>query len=145
MEIKQAVTALGALAQETRLELFRRLVRQGPAGLPAGQLAQRLQIPPATLSFHLAQLAHAGLVTSRRDGRSVIYAADYAGMRLLLAFLTAHCCEPEDEVAPEACDAPVGRAVPVTLDRRTPKRAPAERALQKGTRDGQRADRRPRR
>jgi DNA-binding transcriptional ArsR family regulator len=146
MEIKQAVTALGALAQETRLELFRLLVRQGPAGLPAGQLAQRLTIPPATLSFHLTQLAHAGLVKSRRAGRSVIYAADYAGMRVLLAFLTAHCCEPDDGLAPDAsptAQAPCSVDAPlIALDPRPTKRTPAERRHQKGTQDGQRAHRR---
>lgn len=137
MEIKQAVSALGALAQDTRLELFRLLVRQGPAGLPAGELAQRLAIPPATLSFHLGQLSHAGLVTSRRDGRSIIYAADYAGMRALLVFLTEHCCQPDDQTS--AARAPVA---PLSLDRRPTPRARAGRATQKGPRDEQRSHRR---
>lgn len=95
MELFEAVEALGALAQETRLEAFRLLVRQGPPGLAAGVLAERLGVPPATLSFHLAQLGHAGLVLSRRAGRSVVYAADYGGMRDLMSFLTEQCCQAE--------------------------------------------------
>jgi len=93
MEAKDAVDALSALAQESRLEVFRLLVRQGPAGLPAGRIAEGLGIPPATLSFHLAQLGHAGLVLSRRQGRSIIYGADYAGMQRLMAFLSENCCQ----------------------------------------------------
>jgi DNA-binding transcriptional ArsR family regulator len=92
VEGKEAVAALGALAQESRLAVFRLLVGRGPGGLPAGEVAERLAIPPATLSFHLAQLAHAGLLTSRREGRLVYYAADYDGMRRLMEFLTANCC-----------------------------------------------------
>jgi ArsR family transcriptional regulator len=94
VEPEAAVFALGALAQESRLEVFRLLVRQGPAGMAAGGVAEALGIPPATLSFHLAQLGHAGLVRSRREGRRVIYSADYDGMRDLIAFLTEKCCQP---------------------------------------------------
>ena len=94
MEAKEAVEALGALAQESRLAVFRLLVRQGPDGLPAGDVAEAVGIPPATLSFHLAQLGHAGLVRSRREGRRIIYSADYDGMQALLAFLTEKCCQP---------------------------------------------------
>ena len=94
MEAKAAVAALGALAQESRLEVFRLLVQQGPEGMPAGHVAQALGIPPATLSFHLAQLGQAGLVRSRREGRRIIYSADYAGMQELIAFLTEKCCQP---------------------------------------------------
>jgi ArsR family transcriptional regulator len=98
MEMGEAVEALGALAQETRLAIYRRLVRQGPDGLAAGRIAEALRLPAPTLSFHLAQLAHVGLVKSRRAGRSIVYAADYESMRRLLAFLTQCCCEgqPED-------------------------------------------------
>ena len=85
MEAIGAVAALGALAQDSRLSVFRLLVRQGPAGMPAGHVAEALGIPPATLSFHLAQLGHAGLVRSRREGRRIIYSADYAGMQELTA------------------------------------------------------------
>jgi ArsR family transcriptional regulator len=93
MDMKAAVAALGALAQESRLAVFRLLVTQGPLGLPAGTIAERVGIPAATLSFHLSQLGHAGLVTSRRDGRSIIYAADYGGMQGLMSFLLENCCQ----------------------------------------------------
>ncbi len=91
--MKDAVAALGALAQESRLEVFRQLVQRGPAGLPAGQIGERVGVPATTLSFHLAQLSHAGLVTSRRQGRSIIYAADFPGMQDLMGFLMRHCCQ----------------------------------------------------
>jgi ArsR family transcriptional regulator, arsenate/arsenite/antimonite-responsive transcriptional repressor len=94
VEANAAVEALGALAQESRLAVFRLLVRQGPGGMPAGRVAEALGIPPATLSFHLAQLGHAGLVLSRRDGRRIIYSADYDAMQELMAFLTEKCCQP---------------------------------------------------
>ena len=111
METKAAVAALGALAQESRLEVFRLLVQRGTAGLPAGEIGERVGVPATTLSFHLAQLSHAGLVTSRREGRSIIYAADYAGMRALMDFLTRNCCQ--GLCAPEA---PEGR---VTLRKKS--------------------------
>jgi ArsR family transcriptional regulator, arsenate/arsenite/antimonite-responsive transcriptional repressor len=95
MELSTAVGALGALAQESRLEVFRLLVQRGPAGLPAGEIGERVGIPATTLSFHLAQLSHAGLVTSRREGRSIIYAADYVGMRAVMDFLMKNCCQGE--------------------------------------------------
>lgn len=93
METIRAVEALGALAQESRLQVFRLLVRSGPDGLAAGQIGEHVGVPPTTLSFHLSQLSRAGLVTSRRDGRSVIYAADYEGMRRLMQYLTENCCQ----------------------------------------------------
>ncbi len=92
MEKSDAVLALGALAQDTRLDVFRRLVQAGPEGLPAGQIAEQLGVPTATLSFHLTQLRQAGLITFRREGRSLIYAAEYAAMNALLAYLTENCC-----------------------------------------------------
>jgi ArsR family transcriptional regulator, arsenate/arsenite/antimonite-responsive transcriptional repressor len=92
VELSEAVGALGALAQESRLGVFRLLVQRGPRGLAAGEIAERLRLPGPTLSFHLAQLGHAGLVRSRREGRSIIYAADYEGMQRLMGFLTEHCC-----------------------------------------------------
>src|SRR5689334_21360310 len=95
MEPMEAVAALGALAQENRLEVFRLLVQAGPEGLPAGQIAERLKLASPTLSFHLAQLKHAGLVKAKRDGRSLIYAADYEGMNDLMSFLTENCCAGE--------------------------------------------------
>ena len=95
MEQQQAVAALAALAQDTRLEVFRLLVRAGRAGLPAGRIGERLGLPAATLSFHLAQLRQAGLVTCRRDGRSLIYGAALGAMAALLGYLTENCCEGE--------------------------------------------------
>ena len=92
MEKLEAVAALAALAQDTRLDVFRLLVRAGPEGLPAGRIGERLGLPSATLSFHLNQLRHAGLVTFQREGRSLIYAAEYAAMNALLAYLTENCC-----------------------------------------------------
>lgn len=86
------IRSLGALAQEHRLAAFRRLVQAGPDGMAAGALADALGIPASSLSFHLAQLSHAGLVTQRRVSRSIIYAADYAAMNGLLSYLTENCC-----------------------------------------------------
>jgi DNA-binding transcriptional ArsR family regulator len=95
MEKMDAIAALAALAQESRLDIFRLLVQAGPDGLPAGQIAARLNLPAATLSFHLNQLRHAGLLTFRRESRSLIYAAEYAAMNDLLAYLTENCCQGE--------------------------------------------------
>jgi DNA-binding transcriptional ArsR family regulator len=93
MEKSDAVAALAALAQECRLDIFRLLVQAGPDGVAAGRIAERLALPGATLSFHLSQFKHAGLVTRRRESRSLIYAAAYDAMNDLLAYLTAHCCQ----------------------------------------------------
>ena len=101
MESSSVVDALAALAQPSRLELFRLLVRRGPAGLPAGEIAARIGIPSTTLSFHLSQLTRAGLLTARRQGRSIVYAADYARMRALMLYLTENCCQ-EGGCAPAA-------------------------------------------
>lgn len=87
------MAALGALAQETRLAIFRMLVQTGSEGLPAGRISDQLEIPPATLSFHLNQLRHAGLIDFRREGRSLIYAADYTAMNDLVGYLTENCCQ----------------------------------------------------
>jgi ArsR family transcriptional regulator len=92
MDEKRAIAALGALAQETRLALFRLLVTRGPAGLSAGVIAERLGVQPSSLSFHLAQLVHAGLITQRRLSRQLIYSAEYSAMNALLAYLTENCC-----------------------------------------------------
>lgn len=92
MESTAVVRALGALAQEHRLAAYRLLVQAGPDGLAAGTLAEALEIAPSSLSFHIAQLANAGLVTQRRNGRSILYAADYAAMSGLMGFLTENCC-----------------------------------------------------
>ncbi|MBC2778147.1 ArsR/SmtB family transcription factor [Parasphingopyxis marina] len=86
------VAALAALAQEHRLAVFRALVQAGPEGMAAGAIAERLGVPASSLSFHLAQLRHAGLITQRREGRSLIYAADYAAMNGLVGYLMENCC-----------------------------------------------------
>ncbi|MGE0718709.1 MAG: ArsR/SmtB family transcription factor [Alphaproteobacteria bacterium] len=92
MEKSAAIIALGALAQETRLDIFRLLVQAGGEGVPAGQVGEQLGLPSATLSFHLTQLRQAGLVTFRREGRSLIYVAEYEAMNSLIGFLTENCC-----------------------------------------------------
>jgi ArsR family transcriptional regulator, arsenate/arsenite/antimonite-responsive transcriptional repressor len=98
MEMETAIKALAALAQETRLRIFRALVRAhdpqpDAGGLAAGDIAKALSVTPATLSFHLKELTHAGLVTSRRDGRSIVYRADLATMQALAGFLLEDCCQ----------------------------------------------------
>ena len=92
MKVLTAVRSLGALAQETRLGAFRRLVRAGPDGLAAGELARFLDVPSPTLSFHLKQLLDADLVTVERQGRMKIYAANFRSMERLLQYLTENCC-----------------------------------------------------
>lgn len=92
METKAAVQALGALAQDSRLAIFRLLVSRGPEGMNAGSIGERLDIPAATLSFHLKELGHAGLITQRQEGRFVIYAADFDAIAALVGFLTENCC-----------------------------------------------------
>jgi DNA-binding transcriptional ArsR family regulator len=92
MESRRVIEALGALAQETRLGVFRLLVQAGPEGLAAGEIAARLDVPAPTLSFHLRSLAHADLVSSRREGRSLFYSANYGHFEDLLGFLTDKCC-----------------------------------------------------
>jgi ArsR family transcriptional regulator len=87
-----AVERLASLAQPHRLAAFKLLVEAGPAGLPAGEIGVRLDMPASTLSFHLAHLRRAGLVSQRRDGRSLIYAADFAAMNALVGYLTDNCC-----------------------------------------------------
>lgn len=99
MDSKQAVTALAALAHETRLELFRLLVRLGDEGMPAGELAEALDVAPSTLSHHLAQLEHAGIITARRESRHIFYAVAIAGISDLLSYLIEDCCQG----APEIC------------------------------------------
>ena len=107
METINAVAALAALAQENRLEIFRLLVQAGPEGMAAGQVAEQLGLAPNTLTFHFDRLRFAGLVTVRRDGRSMIYAARFSAMNELVAFLTENCCQG----APEQC-APVAICKP---------------------------------
>ena len=106
MEETAAIGAFGALAQGTRLSVFRRLVRAGPEGLPAGAVARALDVPANTLSSHLAILERAGLVTSRREGRLVYYAAQFERVRDLIGFLIDDCCAGN----PEMCSAVAGIA-----------------------------------
>lgn len=100
MELNIAVARLGALAQESRLAIFRMLVRSGPDGLCVSEIAAGLRVAPATLSFHLKELASAGLITSRQQGRFIHYAADFAAMGELLEYLTRHCCQGSGRRAP---------------------------------------------
>ena len=117
MESNDAVTALAALAQETRLAIFRLLVQAGPAGQTAGAIAERLDVASPTLSFHLKELANAELVTSESHGRYVIYRANYPAMNGLLEFLTANCCGNECADGRAVC-------VPVSPATRRAKSAP---------------------
>ena len=98
-----AIAALGALAQETRLALFRLLVTCGPEGLAAGAIGEKLGVPPSSLSFHLQELVHAGLITQRRLSRNLIYSAEYGRMNELLLYLTENCCGRGEACAP-ACN-----------------------------------------
>jgi DNA-binding transcriptional ArsR family regulator len=93
MEKLAALAALGALAQETRLDIYRLLVQAGTDGLPAGHIGEHLGLPSATLAFHLKELKTAGLATCTRNGRSLIYAAEYPTMNALLGYLTENCCQ----------------------------------------------------
>ena len=92
MESKSAISALAALAQETRLGIFRRLVEAGPEGLPAGTIVDALGAAPATMSFHLKELVNAALISARQDGRFIYYSANFGQITDLLAFLTQNCC-----------------------------------------------------
>lgn len=92
MDTKKAVRSLAALAQDSRLDVFRLLVQAGPDGLPAGTIADRLDIPSSTLSFHVKALVHAGLIESRQEGRFIYYSASFAAMNGLVAFLGENCC-----------------------------------------------------
>ena len=122
MQIKEAVSALGALAQETRLRVYRLLVEAGPQGVPAGQIADAVAVAPAALSFHLKELSHAGLVSSRPEGRFIYYSADFEQMAALMTFLTHNCCRgmPQEcltvmETALSDC------CLPVTKRKRAPR------------------------
>ncbi len=105
MKMSEVLRSLAALSQENRLRVFRALVAAGPAGSPPTTIARRLQLQPATLSFHLKELANARLVTQQRSGRQLIYRADYARMGSLLAYLTENCCQgqPQTGSTRDAC------------------------------------------
>src|SRR4051812_30655032 len=111
LDASSAVAALSALAHEHRLAAYRLLIEAGPDGLPAGSIAERLGMPPSSLTFHLQQMRHAGLVTQRRASRRIIYAMGPAAMNGLVAYLTENCCGGQASCAP-ACDpaaAPLAR------------------------------------
>lgn len=103
METRQVLSALAALAQESRLGVFRLLVQVGPEGMAATRIAERLDISPSSLSFHLKELTHAGLITPRQEGRFVIYSAQFKTMTELIAFLTDNCCGGAPCEVPAAC------------------------------------------
>ena len=100
MKAKDVIEALGALAHEHRLDIFRLLVERGPAGLPAGRIAERVGLVPSSLTFHLQNLQRGGLITQRREGRQLIYSADFTAMTSLVGYLTDNCCA---ESAAECC------------------------------------------
>lgn len=104
METSDAVSILAALAQPTRLNVFRVLVQAGPVGLPAGRIAELAGVPPSSLSFHLKELSHAGLAGSRQNGRFVIYTARFETMNGLLAYLTDNCCGGNPCTPVSSCD-----------------------------------------
>lgn len=104
MDISVTIKALAALAQESRLKAFRLLVHSGPDGLAAGEIARRLSIPHNTLSSHLAILSNAGLVSSHRESRSIIYRVDFDGTRELLSFLMEDCCQGQPELCAPVLD-----------------------------------------
>lgn len=97
MKLIAAISALSALAQEHRLEVFRLLVQAGKYGIPAGKIGERLDIPLSTLSFHLKELKQAKLICCRRDGRTLFYSANYKAMNSLMAYLTENCCQGQSE------------------------------------------------
>lgn len=107
MEKQDVISALAALAQETRLDIFRRLVQAGPAGLPAGEVAVELDVPPATLSFHLKELRNAQLVTSTREGRSIRYAPDFDVISAVVGYLGENCCRDDG-----CCDSTDSQSIP---------------------------------
>ena len=108
MKKADAVAILAALAQDNRLDVFRLLVEAGPEGMPAGHIAASLKVPPSALTFHLDRLREAGLISVRRDGRSMIYAARVDAMNSLVSYLTDHCCQGN----PELCAPKAGKAAP---------------------------------
>lgn len=103
METNTVLNALAALAQETRLRIFRRLVQAGPQGLPAGRIGEELGQAPATLSFHLKELTRAGLLLARQDGRFIYYAAQFQTMNELVGYLTENCCSDSACATPADC------------------------------------------
>jgi ArsR family transcriptional regulator len=127
MEKLGALAALAGLSHETRLDIYRLLVEAGPSGMPVGSIGARLGLAPATLSFHLNHLKHAGLVDCERNGRWLIYAADFERVKGLIGYLTEQCCEGR----PEACGLPAcepPRAIAKTKAKGAPRHAAPTRA-----------------
>jgi ArsR family transcriptional regulator len=123
MEIKQAVAALAALAQDTRLAIFRLLVEAGPEGMPAGRISEMLDVAPATLSFHLKELSHAGLAHARPEGRFLFYSADFERMAGLMTFLTRNCCRGMPDECLTTVETALSRCSPSPRDRVGPRPA----------------------
>ena len=103
METFRVIESLGALAHEHRLAIFKRLVERGPQGLPAGEIAERVGLVPSSLTFHLQALQRAGLIIQRREGRQLIYSADYDAMDGVIGYLTANCCADRDSACATGC------------------------------------------
>ena len=105
MRREEVIAALGALAQESRLDIFRMLVQKGPDAVAAGDIARKLDLPAPTLSFHLGQLKHAGLLSAHRNSRSIAYAVNFRTMNALIKYLTENCCQGQPDLcAPATCE-----------------------------------------
>ena len=128
MKIKEAVSALSALAQETRLRAYRLLIEAGPEGMPAGQISGALKVAPPALSFHLKELSLAGLVSSRQEGRFVYYAADFERMAALMTFLTHNCCQGMPQECLSVMETALSECCSTEPKRRPAKRASSSRA-----------------
>lgn len=121
MEIKPAVVALAAFAQETRLSIYRLLVEAGPEGQSAGRIGETLEVPAATLSFHLKELARAGLLSSRQERQFVYYAVDFERMTDLMTFLTQNCCQGMPQACLTVVETALGRCCPPQAKSKKPK------------------------
>src|SRR5437899_1636012 len=121
MEIKAAVTALAALAQETRLAIYRLLIEAGPEGLSVGRIGQTLDVPGATLSFHLKELARSGLVSSKQEKQFIYYAVDFERMAELMTFLTQNCCQGMPQECLTVVETALGRCCPPQSKPKKPK------------------------
>ena len=119
MQLQEAVIALAALAQETRLLIFRLLVEAGPEGVSAGRIGEALEVPLATLSFHLKELNRAGLTSSRQEGRFIYYAADFERMAGLMTYLTQNCCQGMPQECLSVVETALGRCCPPPTKRKS--------------------------
>ena len=123
MEAKSAVTALAALAQETRLSIYRLLVEAGSAGISVGRIGETLKVPGATLSFHLKELARSGLVSSRQEKQFIYYAVDFERMAELMTYLTQNCCHGMPQECLTVVETALGRCCPPTKSKMKRKRS----------------------